>query len=95
MSDTYAISLDRMLEGAAGQPLCPSCNSGRLHPYRIEVSFLPYMGVSGVEAWVLRCVGNASYRSWYEKRGLDPLPEPAEPCGFAVSATPQPFGAPR
>ena len=86
---TYAIALDRLMEGGADQPLCPQCTDGRLHPYLIDVQFLPYRGVGGVEAWVLRCVGNRDYRSWCAERDLEP-PEPTDPCGFVVAATPQP-----
>lgn len=83
MIGTYAIASDRISGGPDERPLCPSCHGGRLHPYRIDVGFLPYMGVDSLVAWVLVCVGGSGI-----------TPEPVGPCGFSVPAQPMMFGSP-
>ena len=69
MTETRAVPL-AWLSGAVGagyavtgQPLCPACIRGYLHPYRVQIGLrnagMPYSGVSYLDGWVAVCVGNA------------------------------------
>lgn len=83
-----------------GQPLCPSCIGGYLHPYRVALS-LPgkyeggFCGAETLIGWVLVCKGNRDYNREYAKLPRDPDddgpdPEPpveVAPCGFSMPVT--------
>jgi hypothetical protein len=74
MSDTIAVKLEFLakanMSGDTGQPRCPGCRGGRLHPYRVTInltgldpegSAASYGGwylVEYLEGWVAVCVGN-------------------------------------
>lgn len=98
MTGTRAVPLSALpaLNGGhgTGQPLCPACNGGRLHPYEVTV-IVP--GTTGVEAlvgktltgWVAVCKGNADYLRHpdYQEdaEGLELSP----PCGFSMTLQPR------
>ncbi len=50
-------------QGSSGQPLCPRCLGGYLHPYQVQINMrnggVPYAGVSYLHGWVAVCVGNS------------------------------------
>lgn len=51
MSGTTAVQSDVLAEandGITGQPLCPACVGGYLHPYLVEIS-LPFGGWHGAD----------------------------------------------
>jgi hypothetical protein len=98
MSDTTAMPLEllNMASHGHGQPLCPGCRGGRLHPYKVEfpVSVVPGTGWQGSDflfGFVAVCVGNASYRRDRQKAdpGLsaDDLGDEVPPCGFSMPLT--------
>lgn len=104
MSDTWAVPLD-MLAAAnrtstTGQPLCPACKFGRLHPYRVEMSLSDHPhgwhGANYLEGWVAVCVGDGMWR----QRRAELRAEAGEPadddesveqptCGFSMPMTPR------
>ncbi len=109
MTGTTAVQLDylaKMNRGGGpttGQPLCPACNGGRLHPFVVEINLaeIPgrgWQGADGLVGWVAVCRGNAQYnrvvREWYasqgENYGEDTDDQPA--CGFSMPMTPRDFG---
>jgi len=96
VNGTRAVPLDslRPLNGGydTGQPLCPACQAGRLHPYEVEVVVpgpgpVTYGVGVALSGWVAVCVGNRDYRAT--------LDDPEEidlsaPCGFSMPLTPRP-----
>lgn len=103
MSDTVAVPLadfERVAMSGRGnaQPLCPSCNGGRLHPYRVTMT-VPrnsgdWLGLN-LEGWVAVCVGNGDYRRamlelFPDDEGTDEAPNEVEPCGFSMALQPVP-----
>jgi hypothetical protein len=100
MADTIAVPLDFLaqanMSGSSGQPLCPSCIGGRLHPYRVTINLTglkpegsgePYGGFYGVEyleGWVAVCVGNEQAnrktRESYAKYDEEPPVDPEVPA---------------
>lgn len=64
-----------------GLPLCPSCGTGYLHPFRVRISLtsrvsgLSWAGVSMLTGWVATCVGNrsanAAFRRLYEQAAAE------------------------
>jgi hypothetical protein len=96
MSDTWAVPTDFLaqanMSADSGQPLCPGCNGGRLHPYKVTIGLeglnpegnrAPYGGWHGVdylEGWVAVCVGNAAANRKLSERyaALDEEP-PVDP----------------
>ncbi len=99
MSETNAMPLDLLDEVnyGNGQPLCPGCIGGRLHPYKVEfgTGYIPGRGWQGVDylsGFVAVCVGNASYLAMlakeYARLGEEFEPDPEVPaCGFSMPLT--------
>lgn len=87
---TEAVPLNVLREGAlwgTGQPLCPSCKIGRLHPYRVMIP----LGVRGwglanvLVGWVAICVGDAdAVRMEVEAFARDEGSATNPPCGFTL-----------
>lgn len=76
--------------GVTGQPLCPGCVGGYLHPYLVEVSLRVTGGWHGVDyltGWVAVCVGNGGYKRAHAGEDLTGLDD-VEPCGFSMQLTP-------
>lgn len=106
MSETRAVSLDFLANanrdhGGSGQPLCPACKGGRLHPYVVTISLaeipgmgLGFQGVDSLSGWVAVCVGseihNRANREHYEANGWDwdSDVEDLPACGFSMPMTP-------
>lgn len=95
MTGTTAVPSD-VLEQAAmqgpggGNPLCPACVGGRLHPYKVEFSLGPpgYQGAIGLTGWVAVCKGNIPHRRRIAEAGLEDWETgDQEPCGFSMPLT--------
>jgi hypothetical protein len=102
---TTAVNLDLIGYNDGDQPLCPSCISGRLHPYAVTFSLARAVNgvhhtserVDWLEGWVAVCVGNRDYRRYQEKLAAEYPNEPdwqhidslVEPCGFSMPLTPR------
>lgn len=72
------------MQGPGGVgPLCPACISGRLHPYKVEISLGPlgYEGVGYLDGWVAICRGEED-----QETGEELVP----PCGFSMPMTAHP-----
>lgn len=98
MSDTIAVPLDYLAKANhddTGQPLCPSCKGGRLHPYMVTMSLNFVTGWHGVDylvGWVAVCVGDRNQRAEAKKRGYEPtFVEPQPPCGFSMQMMPRTY----
>lgn len=100
MSGTIAVDASRLgFPGFTGEPLCPACMGGRLHPYVVTFE-LPATGVNytgelvdSLSGWVAICVGNRRYLRDRARRLAEvgaPVPEEIEvqPCGFSMPLTP-------
>jgi hypothetical protein len=102
VSDTTAVQLDLLakvnMSPGSGQPLCPRCNGGRLHPYLVEISLSfgvgdRWHGADYLTGWVAVCVGNRddnrqvteTYAKYDEEPPVDPE---VPPCGFSMPMTP-------
>lgn len=95
MADTIAIPqelLDTMNNGR-GQPLCPGCSGGRLHPYYVsfQTSIVPGHGWQGADyltGFVAVCTGNLTHLRKGAKEGgtFDPA-DVLPPCGFSMPLT--------
>lgn len=103
MADTIAVQLDYLARmnrtsGPTGQPLCPSCRGGRLHPYLVtfnltEIPGRGWHGPDGLTGWVAVCVGNESYVRAVQDQaatcGEAYEAGPGQsPCGFSMPMTP-------
>lgn len=83
---SYEVLADRNFPGT-GQPKCPGCVGGFLHPYLVEFT-LPLDGWQGVDyltGWVAVCVGNDHDRRARPDVAAD-VEVPA--CGFSMPLTP-------
>lgn len=83
VSDTTAMPLDLLnqVNHGSGQPLCPACNGGRLHPYHVTfgTGVVPGQGWQGADyltGFVAVCRGSA-----------DRAGPVIEPCGFSMPLT--------
>lgn len=99
MSQTTAVPADWLRKAnmsvTTGQPLCPQCRVGYLHPFLVEVGLgadgLSWHGADYLVGWVAVCVGNAdevaAKNALYEANGDDPGDDVAVslPCGFVLS----------
>jgi hypothetical protein len=98
VSERRAVPLDLLQRANAGQldgtgqPLCPACLTGRLHPYRIDIHLGDFAGTRRLTGWLAKCVGNrdanVAKAQMYEKAG-EPAPQTfdIEPCGFSMPMT--------
>lgn len=98
MSDTTPVPYN-VLVGAnsfeEGQPRCPSCFWGRLHPYRVTMplsradrALEDFLGADYLTGWVAVCVGNHSRNKDAEQRERGDLVEVNQaPCGFTMGMT--------
>jgi hypothetical protein len=94
---TTAVTLDALrtlnMDYGTGQPLCPACHGGRLHPYQVSIR-VPGTGpaerVIGqvIQGWVAVCQGNADYLRALAADGEDEGVDPLEPCGFSMPLYP-------
>lgn len=103
MSEMRAMPLDLLAARneagyGSGQPLCPACIHGRLHPYRVTIGLGGYQGVDYLDGWVAMCVGNAEDNQLTVEQlrragEVDPKPMAADvpPCGFTMAMTPGRF----
>jgi hypothetical protein len=97
-SQTFAVQLGWLAAaagpGSTGQPLCPACDGGRLHPYLVEFGLTSpageaWHGADFLAGWVAVCVGNADQLQLDDelRRQLQ-LPAEAVPvrpgCGFSL-----------
>jgi hypothetical protein len=103
VTETVAVQADWLAEAdptsLTGQPLCPACKVGYLHPYRVVVSLRKgdraWHGADSLVGWVAVCEGNAAYNRAARKMYADAETEqPSEapehpPCGFVLPMTPQ------
>jgi hypothetical protein len=97
MSDTIAIPGDFLAEanfdrlpphGQGGNPLCPACHLGRLHPFVVTFSTnqgrnVRYRGVDYLQGWVAVCQG--------AKAAHGVAAQDMAPCGFSMPLTPGRF----
>jgi hypothetical protein len=102
VSDTTAVQLDLLAkvnhDSGSGQPLCPACKNGRLHPYLVEISLSQgvgdrWHGADYLTGWVAVCVGNGMHNrkmaEFYAQLDEDPPLDPeVPPCGFSMPMTP-------
>jgi hypothetical protein len=102
VSETRAVQLDVLADANrdspwAGQPLCPACGFGHLHPYRVQISLSHHpggwQGANYLTGWVAVCVGNAEANRRHAQECLDrgwaaPQVQDHPPCGFSMSMTP-------
>lgn len=104
MSDTVAIPLTVLAEASGGhhtgQPLCPSCHVGRLHPYKVTITLSmfrdrPVYGAAWLEGWIAKCVGNRHDVEFanrlYAGFGDEEYrpPKIVEGCGFVMAMSPR------
>ncbi len=99
MSDTIAMPLELLdtVNHGNGQPLCPGCVGGRLHPYKVTFGtnqMLTGMGwqfTDFLEGFVAVCVGNRDHRRAWAKRdpevSSDDLGPEVPACGFSMPLT--------
>jgi hypothetical protein len=76
--------------GESGQPLCPACEGGYLHPYRVQINLTDkdsgaaWGGVRRLVGWVAVCVGNyeanAAARRAHAAAAGDVSVSPVEPA---------------
>lgn len=86
MSDTIAMPSEFLKQchfGQDGNPLCPACTNGRLHPYYVSfrTSLVPGAGWYGADylnGFVAVCVG---------VKGSEYFKD-ADPCGFSMPLQP-------
>lgn len=101
-SETLAVPLDWLDDASGGpgtgQPLCPACPHGRLHPFRVTIVLSradgTWNGADHLEGWVAVCQGNRDHlqaRQQYRqaaglpKPALDASVEVEHPgCGFSM-----------
>jgi hypothetical protein len=96
MSDTIAMPLDLLnqINGGNGQPLCPSCKHGRLHPYKVTfgtnqlLTGMGWQGADFLSGFVAVCVGNGSYLRQRAESGEPSEVEEVPACGFSMPLTP-------
>lgn len=95
MSTTTAVTLDHLARSngsLTGQPFCPACKRGYLHPYKVQISLgpLPHHGATGLEGWVAVCEGNEQYiRAWNTEWPDEPYDGPEfTSCGFSMPLQP-------
>lgn len=101
MSDTWAVQTETLAAAnrcsSGGQPLCPACKNGRLHPYLVEISLSDHPGgwhgANYLTGWVAVCVGNGAANRYEAKVYRDAGEEPPEQyehpaCGFTMPMTP-------
>jgi hypothetical protein len=68
-SETLAVPLDWLDDASGGpgtgQPLCPACSAGRLHPFKVTVVLSradgAWNGADYLEGWVAVCQGNRDH----------------------------------
>lgn len=91
-SNTWAVPSDVLANpyhGASGQPLCPACVGGRLHPYLVEISLSDHPsgwhGANYLTGWVAVCVGT--------QVGDPAFAEAAPACGFSMPMTPHRYSS--
>lgn len=94
MSDTRAVPLETLKRANhaidGGQPLCPSCVTGYLHPYKVSITVgegYSWEGADYLVGWVAVCTGNRETLKHY--KGSQAQPRPA--CGFSLPMTPHLF----
>ncbi|MGH9248069.1 MAG: hypothetical protein ACRD0W_00900 [Acidimicrobiales bacterium] len=92
MNGTWAVPLD-LAQAFGPRPMCPACNHGRLHPYRITVPLGGFDGRDTAVGWVAVCskpqpIGDGTrgdeFFGEYEKD------RPTSGCGFSMALTPGP-----
>jgi hypothetical protein len=107
VTGTVAVPLDWLKRAypavgdLTGQPLCPGCDGGYLHPYRVDINLAgpdgPWLdGVTRLTGWVAVCAGSrdrvAVLTRLYEQAGTTPDGgelDVTPPCGFALPMQPQ------
>jgi hypothetical protein len=84
VSETLAVPLDWLDDANGygnGQPLCPSCQAGRLHPFKVTVGLSAggdgWSGVDYLEGWVAVCRGNGDYLR-QQRQVRDSYPQDAD-----------------
>lgn len=105
MADTIAVPLDHLARAnydTTGQPLCPACQGGRLHPYYVTFALRGFQGVDSLSGWVAVCVGNREYNlamrgfeNWRERDENYAEVDDMSPCGFSMPMMPhrtRPYG---
>lgn len=106
MSRTVAVPLEELAAAdpfsLTGQPLCPSCKVGYLHPYEVHIHLgtagAARFGAVGLVGWSAVCVGNGHYLSAkyavLVAEGETEVPALVEsmPCGFAMPMAPHASG---
>lgn len=95
MSDTTAVPSaylarandDRLPpDGQGGNPLCPACIGGRLHPYQVTIGLNTghsWKGVDYLVGWVAVCKG--------AKAADGVMASDHAPCGFSLPMTPHTY----
>ncbi len=97
MTGTTAVPLETLAKAGmatdSGQPMCPRCKIGFLHPYMVdiglEVDGESWYGVDYLIGWVAVCVGNADdvdarERIYRQAKELPPAEVVHPPCGFSL-----------
>lgn len=94
---TTAVPVDWLrragMSQVTGQPLCPQCRVGYLHPYVVEIGLEvdgeQWRGADYLVGWVAVCVGNEDYvrakAELYEAaEDVAPSQEIMVACGFSM-----------
>lgn len=88
-AQTVAIPLQQIVRPGHPRALCPTCGTGRLQPYRIQIDLGGTDGQAAGYAWVAVCAGSDP------TTGESPNKTPTRPCGFNTPLQTTPPGTTR